>query len=36
MALRTRPKQLRWGRVVFALLLIAAIPFGVYFAFIHR
>jgi hypothetical protein len=36
MAIGTRPKQLRWGRVIFALLLLAAIPFGIYFEWIRR
>lgn len=28
-------KQLRWGRVVFALLVLAAIPVGIYFGWVR-
>jgi hypothetical protein len=37
MAAKPPPKgQLRWGRLIFAILLLLAIPVGIYFGLIRR
>jgi len=36
MATRPPPKQLRWGRLIFAILLLVAIPVGIYFGLIRK
>ena len=35
MAIRAPKKQLRWGRLIFAFVLLAAIPVGIYIGWLR-
>jgi hypothetical protein len=36
MPIKPPQKQLRWGRLIFAFLVIAAIPIGIYLGWIRH